>query len=80
MSEADQERGSKNFSLRLSLNDQARLQRLAQRLEVDRTGALRLLIRQTTAALVTEGQFTVVRRGRARCNFPIRLMHRTSAS
>lgn len=65
---------SKNFSLRLSADDQVRLERLAQRLEVDRTGALRLLIRRAAVALVTDGQFTVVERRRAGREFPVRLM------
>ncbi len=66
--------GSKNFSLRLSVDDQAGLERLAQRLEVDRTGALRLLIRRAAVALVADGQFTIVERGRAGRDFPVRLM------
>lgn len=74
MSETVQESSSKNFSLRLSIEDQARLERLAQHLEVDRTGALRLLIRRAAVALVTDGQFTVVARGRAGRNFPVRLI------
>ncbi len=65
--------GSKNFSLRLSAADQVRLEQLAQRLEVDRTGALRLLIRRAAVALVANGQFTVVERGRAGRDFPVRL-------
>lgn len=78
MSEAFKESGSKNFSLRLSTDDQTRLERLAQRLEVDRTGALRLLIRRAAVALVTNGQFTVVERGRAGRDFPVRLMPQRS--
>ena len=74
MSNAFKESGSKNFSLRLSSDDQTRLERLAQRLEVDRTGALRLLIRRAAVALVTDGQFTVVERGHAGRDFPVRLM------
>lgn len=66
--------GSKNFSLRLSAGDQTRLERLAQQFEVDRTGALRLLIRRAAVALVTDGQFTIVERGRAGRDFPVRLM------
>ncbi len=65
--------GSKNFSLRLSAADQARLEQLSQRLEVDRTGALRMLIRRAAVALVANGQFTVVERGRAGRDFPVRL-------
>ena len=78
MSDASKESGSKNFSLRLSSDDQTRLERLAQRLEVDRTGALRLLIRRAAVALVTDGQFTVVERGRAGRDFPVRLMPQRS--
>ena len=78
MSETDKESGSKNFSLRLSTDDQARLERLAQRLEVDRTGALRLLIRRAAVALVTDGRFTVVERGHAGRGFPVRLMRQRS--
>ncbi len=78
MSDAFKESGSKNFSLRLSTDDQTRLERLAQRLEVDRTGALRLLIRRAAVALVTNGQFTVVERGRAGRDFPVRLMPQRS--
>ena len=78
MSDAFKESGSKNFSLRLSSDDQTRLERLAQRLEVDRTGALRLLIRRAAVALVTDGQFTIVERGRAGRDFPVRLMPQRS--
>ncbi|GIK27923.1 MAG: hypothetical protein BroJett007_10610 [Chloroflexota bacterium] len=78
MSDAFKESGSKNFSLRLSSDDQTRLERLAQRLEVDRTGALRLLIRRAAVALVTDGQFTVVERGRAGRDFPVQLMPQRS--
>ncbi|GIK28186.1 hypothetical protein FBR02_13710 [Anaerolineae bacterium CFX9] len=78
MSEAFKESGSKNFSLRLSSDDQARLERLAQRLEVDRTGALRLLIRRAAVALVTDGRFTIIERGRAGRDFPVRLMRQRS--
>lgn len=79
MSDAIKESGSKNFSLRLSTDDQMRLERLAQQLEVDRTGVLRLLIRRAAVALVSDGQFTVVERGRAGRDFPIRLMLQRSA-
>jgi len=70
---------SKNFSLRLSADDQVRLERLAQRLEVDRTGALRRLIRRAAVALVTDGQFTIVERGRTGRDFPVRLIRQRSA-
>ena len=79
MSGTVKESTSKNFSLRLSAGDQTRLERLAQRLEVDRTGALRLLIRRAAVALVKDGQFTVVTRGRAGRDFPVRLMLQRSA-
>ncbi len=78
MSDVSKESGSKNFSLRLSSDDQTRLERLALRLEVDRTGALRLLIRRAAVALVTHGQFTVVERGRTGRDFPVRLMPQRS--
>jgi hypothetical protein len=78
MSDASRENGSKNFSLRLSTDDQMRLERLAQRLEVDRTGALRLLIRRAAVALVTDGRFIIVDHGRAGRNFPVRLMLQTT--
>lgn len=78
MSEAFKGSGSKNFSLRLSTNDQARLERLAQRLEMDRTGALRLLIRRASVENATDGQFTIVKRGCTGRNFPVRLMPQRS--
>ena len=78
MSETGKQSDTKNFSLRLSVDDQARLERLAQRLEVDRTGALRLLIRRAEVALVTDGRFTVVERGRAGRDFPVRLIRQRS--
>ena len=42
---------TKNFSLRLSAEDQLRLEQVAERLAVDRTGALRLLIRRAAVGL-----------------------------
>lgn len=42
---------TKNFTLRLSADDQARLEQLATRLRADRTGALRLLIRRAVPCL-----------------------------
>lgn len=78
LSETGKQSDTKNFSLRLSVDDQARLERLAQRLEVDRTSALRLLIRRAAVALVTDGQFTVVERGRGGRGFPVRLMRQRS--
>jgi hypothetical protein len=78
LSETGKQNDTKNFSLRLSVDDQTRLERLAQRLEVDRTGALRLLIRRAAVALVTDGRFTAVERGRAGRGIPVRLMRQRS--
>lgn len=66
--------GSKNFSLRLSSDDQSRLEQLAQRFALDRTGALRLLIRRAAVGLARNGSFITVERGRAGRNIPVRLM------
>lgn len=68
--------GSKNFTLRLSWDDQARLERVAARLEVDRTGALRQLIRRADVGigLAAKGHFVTVGRGRVGRDFPVRLM------
>ena len=74
MSEAVKESTSRNFSLRLSLDDQARLEQVAARLDLDRTGALRLLIRRAAVGLAYEGHFFSVERGRAGRAFPVRLM------
>jgi hypothetical protein len=65
---------TKNFSLRLSAEDQARLEQVAERLAVDRTGALRLLIRRASVGLARDGRFTTVERGCAGREFPVRLM------
>lgn len=78
LSETDKQSDTKNFSLRLSVDDQARLERLAQRLEVDRTSALRVLIRRAAVALVKDGRFTVVERGHVGRDFPVRLMRQRS--
>jgi len=67
---------TKNFSLRLSAEDQLRLEQVAERLAVDRTGALRLLIRRAAVVLARDGRFTAVERGRAGHEFPVRLMER----
>lgn len=67
---------TKNFSLRLSADDQLRLEQVAERLAVDRTGALRLLIRRAAVGLARDGRFTAVERGRAGREFPVRLMER----
>ncbi len=66
--------GSKNFSLRLSPDDQLRLEQVAERFALDRTGALRLLIRRASVGLARAGRFTAVERGRAGREFPVRLM------
>ncbi|MCK6580769.1 MAG: hypothetical protein L6Q98_21975 [Anaerolineae bacterium] len=66
--------GSKNFSLRLSPDDQARLEQVAERFAVDRTGALRLLIRRAAVGLARNGCFITVERGRAGRDIPVRLM------
>jgi hypothetical protein len=71
--------GSKNFSLRLSADDQARLERIASRFALDRTGVLRLLIRRAAVALTADGRFTTVQRGRAGRAIPVRLMQERSA-
>lgn len=78
LSETGKQSDTKNFSLRLSTDDQARLERLAQRLEVDRTSVLRVLIRRAAVALVTDGRFTVVERGHTGRGFPVRLMRQRS--
>ena len=67
---------TKNFSLRLSADDQLRLEQVAERLAVDRTGALRLLIRRAAVGLARDGRFTAVERGRAGREFPVRLIER----
>jgi len=68
---------TKNFSLRLSADDQARLEQVAERFALDRTGALRLLIRRATIGLACDGRFTAVERGRAGREFPVRLIKRS---
>lgn len=66
--------GSKNFSLRLSLEDQARLEQVAERFALDRTGALRLLIRRAAVGLASSGCFITVERGRIGHDIPVRLI------
>ena len=68
---------TKNFSLRLSPDDQARLEQVAARFALDRTGALRLLIRRAAIGLARDGRFTAVERGRAGREFPVRLIERS---
>jgi hypothetical protein len=67
---------TRNFSLRLSPADHQRLEQVAARLTLDRTGALRLLIRRATVALTADGCFTPLARGRAGRVFPVRLIRR----
>ena len=67
---------SKSFSLRLSPEDHVRLEQVAARFALDRTGALRLLIRRAAVGLARDGRFTAVERGRAGREFPVRLMER----
>ena len=69
---------TKNFSLRLSPDDQARLEQVAERFALDRTGVLRLLIRRAAVALAADGRFVTVGRGRAGRDFPVRLMRERS--
>jgi|GEM_PF-1507085 len=70
--------GSKNFSLRLSADDQARLEQVATRFALDRTGALRMLIRRAAVGLAHDGRFTTVERGRTGREIPVRLIERGS--
>ena len=70
---------TKNFSLRLSADDQARLEQVAARFALDRTGVLRLLIRRAAVTLAADGRFVTVGRGRAGRDFPVRLMRGRSS-
>lgn len=65
--------GSKNFTLRLSPADQERLEQVAERLQLDRTGTLRLLIRRAAVGLARDGHFVTVERDRAGQTIPVRL-------
>ncbi len=67
---------SKSFSLRLSPEDHVRLEQVAARFALDRTGALRLLIRRAAVGLAADGRFTTVERGRAGREIPVRLIER----
>ncbi len=67
---------SKSFSLRLSPEDHLRLEQVAARFALDRTGALRRLIRRAAVALAADGRFTTVERGRAGREIPVRLIER----
>jgi hypothetical protein len=70
---------TKNFSLRLSLEDQVRLEQVAARFALDRTGALRLLIRRAAVGLARDGRFTTVGRGRHH-QLSVRLKHERAAN
>ena len=67
---------SKSFSLRLSPEDHLRLEQVAERFALDRTGALRLLIRRAAVGLAQDGRFTTVEHGRTGREFPVRLIER----
>lgn len=67
---------SKSFSLRLSPEDHVRLEQVAARFALDRTGVLRLLIRRAAVGLAVDGRFTTVERGRAGREIPVRLIER----
>lgn len=67
---------SKSFSLRLSPEDHLRLEQVAARFALDRTGALRVLIRRAAVGLAVDGRFTTVERGRAGRAIPVRLIER----
>ena len=67
---------SKSFSLRLSPEDHLRLEQVAARFALDRTGALRRLIRRAAVGLAADGRFTTVERGRAGREIPVRLIER----
>ncbi len=68
---------SKSFSLRLSPEDHVRLEQVAARFALDRTGALRLLIRRAAVGLAADGRFTTVERGRAGREISVRLIERS---
>ena len=67
---------SKSFSLRLSPEDHLRLEQVAARFALDRTGALRLLIRRAAVGVAQAGRFTTVERGRTGREIPVRLIER----
>jgi hypothetical protein len=69
---------TRNFSLRLSADDYARLERIAARFDTDRTGALRQLIRRAAGVLPADGCFTPIARDRAGLTFPVRLIERNT--
>ncbi len=66
-----------NFSLRLAPEDHVRLEQVAARFALDRTGALRLLIRRAAVGLAADGRFTTIERGRAGREIPVRLIERS---
>jgi hypothetical protein len=70
---------SKSFSLRLSPEDHLRLEQVAARFALDRTGTLRLLIRRAAVGLARDGRFTTVGRGRHH-QLPVRLKHERAAN
>jgi hypothetical protein len=70
--------GTRNFSLRLTADDHVRLEQIAARFSLDRTGVLRLLIRRAAVGLIGDGCFTAVGRGRA-YHFPVRLKTKRTA-
>jgi hypothetical protein len=70
--------GTRNFSLRLTADDHLRLEQIAARFALDRTGVLRLLIRRAAVGLVGDGCFTTVGRGRTH-HLPVRLKSERTA-
>jgi hypothetical protein len=70
---------SKSFSLRLSPEDHLRLEQVAARFALDRTGTLRLLIRRAAVGLAGDGCFTTVGRGRHH-QLSVRLKHERAAN
>ena len=64
--------GTRNFSLRLTADDHLRLEQIAARFALDRTGVLRLLIRRAAVGLFGDGCFTTVGRGRTH-HLPVRV-------
>lgn len=71
--------GTKNFSLRLTADDHARLEQVAARSALDRTSVLRLLIRRASVAFAHKGCFTTVGRGRSH-HFPIQITRERNAN
>ncbi len=71
--------GTRNFSLRLTADDHIRLEQIAARFALDRTGVLRLLIRRAAVGLAGDGCFTTVGRGRPH-QLPVRLKDERAAN